>query len=146
MAYGKILVAVDNSEHALNAAKKAFELADQLHGNLIIVSVADPSREVIPELALPTESHHEKVMKEANIRLDSFAKQYANVKAIQRLDPIGTPKEEIIKTAETLGADIIVMGTHGRTGLISLLMGSVAEYIIKHSKIPVMVVSLNVNK
>ena len=54
----------------------------------------------------------------------------------------GHPTEDIIKTAETWGADLLVVGTHGRTGLVHMLMGSVAEYLVRHSKIPVMVVPL----
>jgi nucleotide-binding universal stress UspA family protein len=54
--------------------------------------------------------------------------------------PEGLPTKDIIKTAEIWEADLIVMGTHGRTGLMHLLVGSVAEHIIRHSKIPVMVI------
>ncbi len=142
MSFQKILIAVDNSQHAMEAALKGFELADQVRGSVVVVSVADPAREIIPELALPLESNHEKAMKEANVILDDYASRFKNVQSVQRLDPMGPPKEEILKVAEDVGADLIVMGTHGRTGLLNLLLGSVAEYVIKHSKIPVMVVSL----
>lgn len=57
-----------------------------------------------------------------------------------RCTPEAFPKNEIINTAKEWEADLIVMGTHGRTGLTSLLLGSVAEYVIRHSNILVMVV------
>ena len=55
----------------------------------------------------------------------------------------GTPQKEIISKAIKWNADIIIVGTHGRTGLEHLLLGSVAEYIVRHSPIPVMVVPLD---
>jgi nucleotide-binding universal stress UspA family protein len=54
--------------------------------------------------------------------------------------PEGHPAEDIIKTAEIWQADLIVTGTHSRTGLGHLLMGSTSEDIVRHSKVPVMVV------
>jgi hypothetical protein len=54
--------------------------------------------------------------------------------------PIGLPKEEILNTAKEWQADLIVMGTHGRTGLLHLVMGSVAEHIVRHATVPVLVV------
>ena len=55
--------------------------------------------------------------------------------------PEGFPKKEIVKIAREWEADLIVMGTHGRGGLQHLLVGSVAESVIKHAGVPVMVVS-----
>lgn len=54
--------------------------------------------------------------------------------------PEGRPTKDILKTADIWEANLIVMGTHGRTGLLHLLVGSVAEYVIRHSKIPVMII------
>lgn len=50
----------------------------------------------------------------------------------------GDPATEIVRVAKEEGADIIVVGTHGRTGLTRLLMGSVAEQVIRHSACPVL--------
>ena len=61
-------------------------------------------------------------------------------KPVTRFMPEGRPTEDIIKTAESWNADLIVMGTHGRTGLLHLLLGSIAEHVLRHSKIPVLVV------
>jgi nucleotide-binding universal stress UspA family protein len=52
----------------------------------------------------------------------------------------GDPAEAIIRTAEQEGVDIIVIGTHGRTGLTRLLMGSVAEAIVRRATCPVLTV------
>jgi hypothetical protein len=52
----------------------------------------------------------------------------------------GVPDEEIVELARTSHADLIVLGTHGRTGLARLLMGSTAERVVRHACCPVMVV------
>jgi nucleotide-binding universal stress UspA family protein len=52
----------------------------------------------------------------------------------------GEPAECILKTAQEIGADLIVMGTHGRTGLSRLLMGSVAEHVVRKAPCPVLTI------
>lgn len=52
----------------------------------------------------------------------------------------GEPEAVILQVAEEIGADLIVMSTHGRTGLRRLLMGSVAEHIVRHASCPVLTV------
>jgi nucleotide-binding universal stress UspA family protein len=49
----------------------------------------------------------------------------------------GSPRQEILSQAADLGVDLIVMGTHGRTGLAHLLFGSVAEHVVRHARVPV---------
>jgi len=53
---------------------------------------------------------------------------------------VGTPSKAILRVAEEWGADVIVMGTHGRKGLPHLLMGSVAEDLVRHSKKAVVII------
>ena len=52
----------------------------------------------------------------------------------------GLAPDEIVETAVEIGADMIVIGTHGRTGLAHLLIGSVAERIVRHANVPVLTV------
>lgn len=140
MNYKKILIAVDSSEFSMNAAKKGIELAHQLNAQVALLFVIDQSKGlgnvdagIFPEEALLV------LKKEAEQTLDQLAAM-SNGKEILKFMPEGHPAEDVIKTAETWEADLLVTGTHGRTGLKHLFMGSVAEHIIKHSKIPVMVV------
>ena len=53
---------------------------------------------------------------------------------------IGKPEDEIVKFATENGADLIAMGTHGRTGLAHMLVGSVAERVVRTSKVPVLTI------
>ena len=140
MSYSKILIAVDSSEYSMQAAKKGLELAHQLDAKTALLYVVDTSKAIgnidaglLPEQALLV------LKKEVEQTLDELATMY-NGDGILKFMPEGHPTKDILKTAEIWEADLIVMGTHGRTGLMHLLVGSVAEYIVRHSKIPVMVV------
>lgn len=53
---------------------------------------------------------------------------------------LGDPRDLIVRTAESVGADLVVVGSHGRTGLPRLLMGSVASYVVSHAPCDVMVI------
>ncbi len=140
MSYKKILIAVDSSEFSMTAAKKGMELAHRLKAKVALLFVVDISKAkgnieagLLPETALLI------LKKEALQTLDTLATMY-NGNEILKFMPEGHPSDDIIKSAETYEADLIVIGTHGRTGLQHLLMGSVAENVVRHSKIPVMVV------
>lgn len=140
MPYSKILIAVDSSEYSMKAARKGLELAHQLNAKAALLFVVDKSKAmgnidagIMPEQALIV------LKKEAEQTLDQLEKMY-NGNELIKFMPEGHPTEEIIKTAETWEADLIVIGTHGRTGLKHLLMGSVAQQVLHHSKIPVLVV------
>ena len=52
----------------------------------------------------------------------------------------GTPRSVILEVAREIGVQLIVMGTHGRTGLTHVFFGSVAEHIVRHSRVPVLTV------
>lgn len=139
MSFNKILIAVDSSEYSIAAAKKGLELAHILNAQVALIFVVDSSKAIGNIDAGITANEALIILKkEAEQTLD-FLATYNGLNLI-KLMPEGNPKEDIIKTAETWGADLIVIGTHGRTGLLHLLMGSVAEYTVEHSKIAVMVV------
>ena len=142
MSFKKVLIAVDSSEYSLNAAKKGIELAHELQAKVALLFVVDRSKApgnidagIFPEEALII------LKKEAEQTLEQLSSMF-NYKDMIKFMPEGLPAEDIIKTAETWGADLIVMGTHGRTGLVHILLGSISEHVVRHSKIPVMVVSL----
>lgn len=140
MAYKKILIAVDSSEYSMKAAKKGLALSHQLGAVAALLFVIEKSKAmgnidagILPEQALIV------LIKEAEQTLDELAQMY-NGKELLKFMPEGNPEEDIVKTAENWKADLIVLGTHGRTGLKHLLMGSTAERVVRHSSIPVMIV------
>ncbi|MEO8765134.1 MAG: universal stress protein [Ginsengibacter sp.] len=140
MTYSKILIAVDSSEFSMQAAKKGLELAHQLNAKAALLFIVDTSKAmgnvdagVTPQEALIV------LKKEAEQTLDELAAMY-NGNELLKFMPEGHPAEDIIKTAQNWEADLIVVGTHGRSGLVHILVGSVAEHVVRHSKIPVMIV------
>ena len=140
MTYSKILIAVDSSEFSMRAAKKGFKLAHQLNATVALLFVVDTSKTIAN---IDAGIYPQEIMfvlkKEAEQTMDELAEMYDG-DSVMKFMPEGSPTKDIIKTAEAWGADLIVMGTHGRTGLLHLLVGSVAEHVIRHSNIPVMVV------
>lgn len=142
MSYQKILIAVDSSAFSMSAAKKGFELAHQLNATIGLIYVIDRNKESVNvEIGITPEQSQTILLQQAEENISQLIKMYDGVDQIMRFTPEGFPRKEIINTAKEWGADLIVMGTHGRTGLTHLLVGSVAEYVIKHAGVPVMVIS-----
>lgn len=140
MAYSKILIAVDSSEYSMKAAKKGFELAHQVNAKVALLYVVDSSKALGNiDAGISAEQSLLVLKKEAEQTLDELAVMYDG-DTVMKFMPEGQPTKDILKTATVWEADLIIMGTHGRTGLLHLLVGSVAEHVIRHSKIPVMVV------
>lgn len=142
MQFNKILVAVDDSLQSEEATKAGFELAKQLHAKVALVYAV--------EIMVPVMHSIELVMPDVDfLRVQSETAEKVTVQLIEKygkgldvvkFEPQGSPKDEIISTTERWGADVIVMGTHGRTGLSHLVLGSLSEYVVRHSKIPVLVI------
>jgi nucleotide-binding universal stress UspA family protein len=140
MTFQKVLIAVDGSEYSLNAVKKGLALTDQLEATVAMVYVIDTAKAMGNiEAGITHEAAMLLLIKAAEQAFDNIAALF-NKREFIRFMPEGHPKDDIIKTAEFWGADLLVIGTHGRTGLAHLLTGSTAEYIIRHSKVPVVVV------
>lgn len=147
MKFEKILLAVDDSDCSAVAAKAGFELARKLNAHIALIYTIELSVPVVDPYApvMPDMDYYEIQSETAHKTLENFAQTYGQGMAITLFHPKGAPKEEILTTAKEWGANIIVMGTHGRTGLGHLLLGSISEYIVRHSKIPVLVVPLGEN-
>lgn len=143
MEYKRVLIAIDDSPHSLHAAEKGFELAIALQAEIGIAYIIDIMNEpVIPETGLVSNDQQIASSVKANKVIDKLLKKYPKSGEVTRFTQEGFPKNEIVLIAKDWQADLIVMGTHGRSGLSYLLLGSVSEYVIKHSHIPVMVVPL----
>jgi nucleotide-binding universal stress UspA family protein len=139
--FEKILVATDGSEHGEKAAKIAIELAKLSGGTVTAIYVADTSRTShLPDDMLLF-SIRELLLKEGNEALD-FVDNQAKVAGVnfERALVEGNPGEEIINYAWKNQKDMIIMGSVGRTGLDKFLLGSVAEKVVRNSRIPVLTI------
>jgi len=138
MPFGKILLAVDSDPVAVHAAGTGVELARALGAQVALICVidrgaADAAAPEMPrdELLAEARDQAHAVIAEQGPKLAPGAATFT---------PEGHPAEEIVAAARTWGADLIVIGSHGRGGLGRVLLGSVAESVMRHAPCPVLVV------
>jgi nucleotide-binding universal stress UspA family protein len=126
----RILVAMDRSKYSEKAFDQAISLAKICKSTLFVISVIDLHPEV-EEIILALEQK-EKLLKRTRAFLEGVKDRAAkeNIPCETILHVGRPPHEFIIQEAKEKNIDLIVMGTHGRTGLIKLLIGSVAERVI----------------
>jgi nucleotide-binding universal stress UspA family protein len=139
--FEKILVATDGSKHSENAAKVAIELAKLSGGTVTAIYVADTSRTSHLPDDMILFSIRELLIKEGNEALD-FIENQAKDQGVsfERTLVEGNPGEEILYYALKHEKDVIVIGSVGRTGLDKFLLGSVAEKVVRNSRIPVLTI------
>jgi nucleotide-binding universal stress UspA family protein len=138
----RIVVATDFSEGSDVAMEQAFGLAKTLGASVDLVHVLDPALLTAPSTlgALPLVDA-ESVMNEIDDALATRAQKGTAEGVICVSDSLdGFPPREIVRHAQKTGADLIVVGTHGRTGLAHTIMGSVAERVVQRSTCPVLVI------
>jgi nucleotide-binding universal stress UspA family protein len=147
-AYRRILVAVDGSEASKKGLREALRLAKAERARLFLVHVVDeypafaamdammagaPGADLVPAL------------REGGKRILARAKAAAEksgvaAKTILREMLSGPAAGPIVREARKLGADLIVVGTHGRRGVRRLVLGSDAEQVVRNSSVPVLLV------
>lgn len=136
-----ILVATDFSETSEQALDYAVALATKLGAKLYLINaISLPSFGVVPELGVAaTSTMIEGIVADNQRSLDKVVAAKAPVK-IHPVMRTGDPRDLIVDTASEVGADLIVMGTHGRRGVTRALLGSVAEGVLRHAPCPVLTI------
>jgi nucleotide-binding universal stress UspA family protein len=125
LRFERLLIASDGSPYSEAAWNEALTLARTMGSALIGVAVAASDRDI------PTVT---------GVVRNLEAAAAAQGVTLETMIPMGRPDEGIVKAAEFKQASLIIVGSHGRSGLKRLLMGSVAERVIGHAKCPVLVV------
>ncbi|MDP4189740.1 MAG: universal stress protein [Bacteroidota bacterium] len=146
--FKKIMIATDGSDCSRLAAEKGIELARLSGGTVYAVSVVSTASLSIdgdnfssigmnPNLELIYEE-----LKNQGQQAVDYIKGLGEMKGIKVESVLleGNPPEELLRYAEEEKIDIVIMGTLGKTGLHRLLLGSVAENLVRHSKVPIMIV------
>jgi len=137
-----ILFATDFSEASQQAADYALTLAQltgaKLHILHVINELDEHQRVMIPREAFLV--LEKEVEKQAVRELEIFCKERTEGLTTATHAVIGKPFKVILETAEKVNADLIVMGTHGRTGMEHVIVGSTAERVVRSSKIAVLTV------
>jgi len=135
----KIMFPTDLSDVSEKVCSYAVLLAEKYGAKIDIIYVVQEPSNLIDLLSF--DAMEEECAKEADDKLNIFCNKHLKGKADYKIHiRKGIPFKEIKKAAEELGSDIIVMGTHGRTGLDHALLGSTAERLVRMLPIPVLTV------
>ncbi len=135
----KVLCPVELDDNSLAALEYALEIAEKNRATLYILHVArTPGPDMDVPLAIGPHPHWERqaqawLEKAAGQRLDGRVAYQVMVRG-------GIPETVIMEVAAELDPDLIVMTTHGRTGLSHLILGSVAETVVREAACPVLTV------
>ncbi len=141
LAWNTIVVATDGSRYSRGAIDKAIDLARAYTGRLLIVSVVD----VTDEFFAQAPDAVEKLLSDARTSVEVVLQEAANMSiAAEPLVREGDAHDVITNLARNRNAGVIIMGSHGRTGIRRLLMGSVTEKVIGYAPCPVLVVRASV--
>ncbi|KAF0104000.1 MAG: UspA domain-containing protein [Rhodospirillaceae bacterium] len=140
MIFKKILVAVDDAPISAHAADIAAELAQLAGAELAFVHVIDAELVNAADTGIQPDVFAAAAKEDARKLIDDFRKRLPQQLAALEFVPIGAPHTEIVKAAKDLPADLIVIGSHGRGGIKRVLLGSVAESVMRNAPCPVLVV------
>lgn len=142
--FKKILVPTDGSTLAAQATTAAVQLAKRLNAQIVGVNVIDPFPYIgIGDAsAIGLQAYLTEAKGAATQALDALrlACKAEGVECVGDTIERNVVYEGIIETAEAEGCDLIVMGSHGHRGVKALILGSVAQKVLTHSKVPVLIV------
>ena len=137
IGWKNIFLPTDGSRYNKGATEKAIDLAKSYHGQLKVISVVDVTEEFHTEAPGAVEELVKKAKKFVYAVKEKAESQGINTEAFVRE---GESYKVITELSKEYNSNVIVMGSHGRTGIRRLLMGSVTEKVIGYAPCPVMVV------
>jgi nucleotide-binding universal stress UspA family protein len=141
--YERVLVATDGSDHALAAARRAFDLAERYGATVHALYVLDTGTSWLTvsksEVRESLRDVGEDAGRQALAAIETLAVEF-DVDVVTALRE-GTPDGEIVAYVDDAAIDLVVMGTHGREGIRRRLVGSVAERVVREAPVPVLTVT-----
>jgi nucleotide-binding universal stress UspA family protein len=143
MPFSKLLVPIDFAAHSAEAVLRAVDLAKRYDAELLLVYVYEPAEYPVPDgHVVYTREQFQRVTAEVQKRLDA-ARLDAETAGAPRVSTRllqGRAAQSIVELASDESFDLIVMGTHGRTGVDRWVMGSVAEKVLRGAPCAVLTV------
>jgi nucleotide-binding universal stress UspA family protein len=149
----KILIALDYNANAQQVAEQGYQLATSMNAAVVLLHVmAETGYYTTYEYSPVTGFNNfnttdvlmpdtlDEIRKAVEVFLEKTRQDLGAGSNIQTLVKDGEPAAAIIETAGSLQADVIVLGSHSRRGLEKILMGSVAEKVLHHTKIPLFII------
>jgi nucleotide-binding universal stress UspA family protein len=142
MKVERILVPFDFSEHSEKALRWATGLAEKWQAVVLLFHVVPTPAypPIVVESFLDTARLEASLAEDARRRMAEVVGKGGRAVAVRSRVEVGEPFWDICRVAEEENVDLIVMGSHGRTGLAHVLLGSVAERVVRHAPCPVLVV------
>lgn len=143
MNYKRILIAVDNSLCAEKAAIAGYDLASKFEAEVALLNIIEPAPATVnPDFTLAPVfmEIYDNSEENSHLLLKEIESRHGRGVSTTYLSVLDTASNGIVKQAEEWNADLIVIGTHGRTGLYHFLMGSVAEHVARKAACPVLIV------
>jgi nucleotide-binding universal stress UspA family protein len=142
--YDDILLPTDGSDGIDAAATHARALADRFDATIHVLSVVDTrNRFESPTSGLSTEVWTAAETERAEHAIENTVAALGETVPVETTIVEGVPKTAILEFVDSEGMDMVVMGTHGRTGLDHYLIGSVTEKVVRRSPVPVVTVRLD---
>ena len=141
--FARILLPTDFSECSAAAAGAARLLAERFGGRILVLHVLDEAVAADPMFRgeLPLETVRIRMETFAHESMDAFlAGHFAGFENFDTMFAMGIPHREIVRNAREASSDLIVIGTHGRTGVEHVLFGSTAEKVVRMAPCPVLTV------
>jgi nucleotide-binding universal stress UspA family protein len=148
-----ILIAIDYAPSAKIISEMGYELAEAMQAEICLLHIISnksyyDSAQPLPDMGVPgavekissTPSQKNELRDTALNFLENIKNQLGTKTSITTMIKDGNPADEILETAKTLPAYIIVLGTHSRGGLSEILMGSVADKVLHHASIPLFLI------
>jgi nucleotide-binding universal stress UspA family protein len=144
--YKKMLIPLDGSELAEIVLSYATELAGRLDLEASLLHVCEPSSSDLQFMCTAYIERVAEKVREGSREVQSLTGVSSGIKAIETTSKVvtGHPAEEIIKCAKNDNVDFILMATHGRSGVLRWVMGSVADKVLRASPVPVWLVRANI--
>ncbi|WP_152270084.1 universal stress protein [Agriterribacter humi] len=148
----KVLIALDYNSTAQKVAEQGYALAKSMNAQITLLHVISDAAYYSSDIYSPLmgydsftdikfiETASVEELREAALDYLDKSQQHLNDTTIQTAVKEGDFGEQILETATEINADIIVMGTHSRRGLEKILVGSVAEKVLRHSTIPLFII------
>jgi nucleotide-binding universal stress UspA family protein len=141
----RILFPVDLTENSSRILPYVLSVSEKYDGMIYLLHVVEDLTKwgggsYVPHI--PFDQYQEDALKGAGKALDRVCEeQLQSCPNFQKIIVSGDPAQEILKTIETEGIDLVIMGTHGRKGLEHVFFGSVAENVVKKSSAPVLTIN-----
>jgi nucleotide-binding universal stress UspA family protein len=144
MLFKRILIAVDGSQNSADAGRVGLDLAAALDAEVGLIHVICPAISDAAWYAVPSPE-----LMQPQPAADEAADIFASLRGKSAIPegsptflPVGEPVAAIVEAAQEWSANIVVIGSHGRSGMDRVLLGSVADGVSRHAPCPVMVVRI----